>query len=236
MAALIQHIAKNANLVFGKTMKEDSFKEAFLRLKDFLNQLRAQDINLSQDCLQPRPRHSAFRQSAPVTYVDLFENENFTMGVFIVHSGGEIPLHDHPSMFGLIKVLSGRLSIASYTPLSRDKVTGLSISKFQKVQANDIKVCALHQDIIVGCEDAPCVLEPADGNIHKICSVNGPAAFLDILAPPYNMEDRDCHYYRLLNEIPDSRLDRLYWLKEIPTPPTFWCDSLPYYGPPISTE
>ena len=33
-----------------------------------------------------------------------------------------------------------------------------------------------------------CILSPDKSNIHKIESVEGPAAFLDILAPPYNID------------------------------------------------
>ena len=33
-----------------------------------------------------------------------------------------------------------------------------------------------------------CILSPDKSNIHKIESVGGPAAFLDILAPPYNID------------------------------------------------
>ena len=58
-------------------------------------------------------------------------------------------------------------------------------------------------------ESLPCLLSPSEANIHKIESVGGPAAFLDILAPPYNIdpdpytedqEARDCHYFRVLSE------------------------------------
>ena len=37
-------------------------------------------------------------------------------------------------------------------------------------------------------ESGCCLLSPAESNIHKIESVGGPAAFLDILAPPYNID------------------------------------------------
>ena len=40
-------------------------------------------------------------------------------------------------------------------------------------------------------ESGSCVLEPHKSNIHRVESVGGPAAFLDILAPPYNIDPPD---------------------------------------------
>ena len=63
--------------------------------------------------------------------------------------------------------------------------------------------------VSVSPDSVPCLLSPSESNIHKIESVGGPAAFLDILAPPYNIEpdpytedqeERDCHYFRVLSE------------------------------------
>ena len=38
---------------------------------------------------------------APATHVSIFECQQFTLGVFILHHGCAIPLHDHPGMFGI---------------------------------------------------------------------------------------------------------------------------------------
>ena len=35
------------------------------------------------------------------------------MGIFIVHEGESIPMHDHPNMHGIIKCLRGHLRISS---------------------------------------------------------------------------------------------------------------------------
>ncbi|XP_015269344.1 PREDICTED: 2-aminoethanethiol dioxygenase [Gekko japonicus] len=88
---------------------------------------------------------------------------------------------------------------------------------------------------------APCRLSPHADNLHQIDAVGGPAAFLDILAPPYDPErGRDCHYYRLGDGQslgPDAEhqgLPREVWLQETPQAPDFWCGGEPYPGPRVS--
>uniref|UniRef100_S4RS13 Uncharacterized protein n=1 Tax=Petromyzon marinus TaxID=7757 RepID=S4RS13_PETMA len=89
---------------------------------------------------------------------------------------------------------------------------------------------------------APCrLLTPHHGNLHRVDAVGGPAAFLDILAPPYSPDTgRDCHYYRPL--VPatndddhggDDGVGEPCWLLEIPQPAEFWCGSQDYPGPPV---
>lgn len=92
----------------------------------------------------------------------------------------------------------------------------------------------------------PCILTPVRDNLHQINAVEGPAAFLDILAPPYDPDDgRDCTYYRVLQIVAEERemdgdsiekkeKDKGTWLLEIPQPEDFWCGGEPYPGPAVS--
>lgn len=96
----------------------------------------------------------------------------------------------------------------------------------------------------------PCLLTPARDNLHQIDAVEGPAAFLDILAPPYNPDDgRDCHYYKVLQTVADDETgekgsqenhgeekekEEVKWLLEIPQPEDFWCGGETYPGPVVS--
>lgn len=92
-------------------------------------------------------------------------------------------------------------------------------------------------------ESGPCLLTPVRDNLHQIDAVEGPAAFLDILAPPYNPDDgRDCHYYKLLQTAAEEgtvakggqkEKDEEVWLLEIPQPEDFWCGGEPYPGPAV---
>ena len=101
-----------------------------------------------------------------------------------------------------------------------------------------------------------CILSPSQSNIHKIESVGGPAAFLDILAPPYNIDpepyaedqqvsedntddddkvimfqERNCNYFRVLSEPSE---DNTKWLLACDPPASFYCDTEQYMGPTIT--
>ncbi|XP_061764689.1 2-aminoethanethiol (cysteamine) dioxygenase a isoform X2 [Nerophis ophidion] len=97
----------------------------------------------------------------------------------------------------------------------------------------------------------PCLLTPQRDNLHQVEAVDGPAAFLDILAPPYDPDaGRDCHYYRVLQiqvdpagtgekgnqdqqEEKEGKENEM-WLLEVSQPEDFWCGGEPYPGPVVS--
>ncbi|XP_016076215.1 PREDICTED: 2-aminoethanethiol dioxygenase, partial [Miniopterus natalensis] len=177
------------------------FLENLSKLKSLLTQVRAEDLNIAprKATLQPLPPNLP-----PVTYMHIYETDGFSLGVFLLKSGTSIPLHDHPGMHGMLKVLYGTVRISCL-------------------------------------DNGPCVLTPHRDNLHQIDAVDGPAAFLDILAPPYDPDDgRDCHYYRVLEpvrakEAPGSSCDlpREVWLLETPQADDFWCEGEPYPGPKV---
>ena len=84
-----------------------------------------------------------------------------------------------------------------------------SPSLVEKLRFGELFLARVSSVTSVTPDSVPCLLSPSESNIHKIESVGGPAAFLDILAPPYNIEpdpymedqeERDCHYFRVLSE------------------------------------
>lgn len=87
--------------------------------------------------------------------------------------------------------------------------------------------------IIVGVTDDPCVLRPTEGNIHQVDTIDGPAAFVDILAPPYKTDIPDvgkrcCKYFNEVN------LSKDITLAIVSDPKDYWSDIAPYTGPRFS--
>lgn len=246
MSSLVQRLARQALATFRTQASEESkaFVDNHSKLRSMLAEVRAADLKIvprcvDSSCVSPQSL------GPPVTYMHICETDSFSMGVFLLKHGSSIPLHDHPNMYGLLKVLYGKIRVSCYDrlELSSDSASGRRFNPpllpFQKSAVRP----SVQRSVGEYTEDsAPCVLSPHRDNLHHIEAVDGPTAFLDILAPPYDPDDgRDCHYYRVLQPAPEGA-DRKageheqpeLWLMEIPQPGEFWCGAEPYPGPKVS--
>ncbi|KAI1278148.1 2-aminoethanethiol dioxygenase [Halotydeus destructor] len=234
MSSLIKQVASVAQQAFGR-ISDEKFWEHLTSLTRLAARLTAADLGLTKDTV--KPSRSFFGQSPPSSYISVKESDDFTIGIFVIRNGQRIPLHDHPGMFGLVKVLLGTISIKSFTPLPNDgrsyRVPKEILSRLAPNQHSYLIPAKCHgtKEITSDTEEIT-LLTPDDGNFHYINSVNGDAAFLDILAPPYNRTSRDCTYYKEVGTAYDeaNKMD-ITWLLEIPPPAEFWTDQLPYKGP-----
>lgn len=146
------------------------------------------------------------------------------MGVFLLRAGACIPLHDHPGMHGLLKVLYGKLRISCFDRPEPAAAPPGAPSR-----------SVLRSSAIYTEHSPPGLLSPDRDNLHRIDAVDGPTAFLDILAPPYDPDDgRDCHYYRVVSGTEGSGPEpREVWLLEVAQPSDFRCGGEPYPGPGV---
>lgn len=140
------------------------------------------------------------------------------MSIFVINSGYTMPLHDHPQMIGLLKVISGRLRIQSYTKIPNND------SKDLLVKTDESKVLD---------EQSPCSgLDEKQHNFHEITALDSPAAFFDVLSPPYSdfsdtePDSRHCHFYRKLMVGND-----ILKLEPIDCPSHYYCDSIYFEKP-----
>uniref|UniRef100_A0A8D0DSM4 2-aminoethanethiol dioxygenase n=1 Tax=Salvator merianae TaxID=96440 RepID=A0A8D0DSM4_SALMN len=225
------------------------------RLQQLLSEVRAEDLRLA-----PRgPSAVPGPVQPPVSYMHICETESFSMGVFVLRAGACIPLHDHPDMNGLLKVLYGTLRIACFDVLQHHHDGPAAVDGGDAGGGGDSHAfgssstappsrrrrrhrAVLRSHQLYTPASPPCLLSPHTDNLHQIDAVGGPAAFLDILAPPYDPEHgRDCHYYRLLDgqSLPPPAaaepqgLPKEMWLLETPQV-DFWCGGEPYPGPLVT--
>nr|XP_033798754.1 2-aminoethanethiol dioxygenase [Geotrypetes seraphini] len=259
MASHIQKIARQARLTFRKNGSSSqaggnnkTFLENVSKLTALLSEIRAEDLNIAPRAAGPFPAPISVPHNPPVTYMHICETDAFSMGVFLLKSGACIPLHDHPGMNGLLKVLYGRVSINGFDKLdsagAKKEPAALLLQQFNPpllpYQKDALRRALLRSIGEFNESSGPCLLSPFRDNLHQISAVDGPAAFLDILAPPYDPDHgRDCHYYQLLQPAAGSELQagqeegtvpREVWLLEIPQPADFWCGGEPYPGPRVS--
>ncbi|KAF7645543.1 hypothetical protein LDENG_00202620 [Lucifuga dentata] len=246
MSSVVQRIARQALLTFRKPLRvaEEAgrdFLENHSKLKSLMTEVRAADLKLvprraadSSPGGVPSPPPPFQLAAAPVTYMHICETDEFSMGVFLLKSGASIPLHDHPGMHGMLKVLYGKARISCYDRLE------LPAGGLPAAQRGALRRSVLRSTGEYTEDSGPCVLSPDRDNLHQIDAVDGPTAFMDILAPPYDPEDgRDCHYYRALTDAAvrsaedREREQEEVWLMEISQPPEFWCGAEPYPGPEV---
>lgn len=236
MTSHINILLKQALTTF--TCTTEHFNSNLSQLRSLLHKTKAEDVNLSPQFAQESFWHQPGK--APVSCIDIYQDMDVILGIFVLKPGGQLPLHNHPEMHGLIKVLMGKMQITSYS-LNTDKTNLIDGSYSSGDSINETKF--YHKSVItaelvstdvVDVDSQPCILKPNHKNLHKIESVDGPAAFLDILAPPYmtqieNNGQRHCSYYNVLKQVSPN----VFKLHEISTPSWYWCDDHPYTGPKI---
>ncbi|KAK7869574.1 hypothetical protein R5R35_003366 [Gryllus longicercus] len=237
MVSVIECVWRQALHTFARSHTVQSFEDHFARLKALADSVSANDVKLDRCLLEwtSNSNSSNHVRKPPVTYIEIYEDHAVTIGIFVLRSGMRIPLHDHPQMHGILKVLTGTLKLQSYNILPA--VEQDTLRRRTAMGRNAIFVEKL-PEVYVSDSDPACVLTPDEGNLHEIHSVDGPAAFLDILAPPYDSsvsenEERSCHYFqeRKLNEDRTLRNKNIVALFRISSPSDFWSDSAPYTGP-----
>ncbi|XP_053366787.1 2-aminoethanethiol (cysteamine) dioxygenase a [Clarias gariepinus] len=249
--SLIQKIATQAQVTFKNCGDGKDLLASLAELRALLSHIRAADLNVAPPKTK-KGSGSGTRacRTAPVTYMHICETRAFSMGVFSLRSGVSIPLHDHPGMNGMLKVLYGKVRVQCFDKLEGTpdpdpdpdlelELGSVSGAGSETVQKDAVCRAALRSSGEFTQQSAPCVLSPRRDNLHQIDALDGPAAFLDILAPPYDPDDgRDCHYYRLLRTVrkneDDKQGEETAWLLEIPQPEEFWCGGEPYPGPKVT--
>jgi hypothetical protein len=167
-----------------------------------------------------------------VGYHHIFSNDALSMGIFVLPAGSVIPLHDHPSMNVLSKLLFGKLRVTAFDrPASEEQPTSKLRTLFGRTEAaGTLLRCASPTRRTI---TAPCPtlrLDPIHGNIHEFEAVEHTAIF-DVLTPPYDdRAGRSCHYFTATT---DASSEDGYALKEIGWPASLRVVNRLYRGPSV---
>ncbi len=183
-------LADLAEQVFaGRSAAETAEVLDFGGLSSELESLSCADLEIDLSALDP---------SAPWTERLLFERPDVHASLFLVPAGRELPLHDHPEMTVLLRVLAGRLEIRSFDWVSGSP--GLARARAART---------------VGPRDRCDVLGPRDGNLHHLRALED-TAFVDLFSPYYDeAAGRPCTYFRQEGEV-EVRGERLVRMVEAP--------------------
>uniref|UniRef100_A0A8C4QRL0 2-aminoethanethiol dioxygenase n=1 Tax=Eptatretus burgeri TaxID=7764 RepID=A0A8C4QRL0_EPTBU len=110
-AGRLQAVARQARFTFrGSARRLSPSSTSLCTLRELLGNVCASDLRISE----PTTRSTNPKGTVPpVTYMNIYDDEDFSLGVFLLKPNSTIPLHDHPGMYGFMKVLYGRLSVTN---------------------------------------------------------------------------------------------------------------------------
>ena len=146
--------------------------------------------------------HRALPTGSPIGYYHVYKDASLSIGIFVIPAGSGIPLHDHPGMTVLSKLLFGSLRVTSYDmpdggpgrESSPPRDGGLSLPWMTQPARPLLRVGPAVSSVV----NAPCTtlqLEAVSGNIHQFHALQDTAIF-DVLSPPYDdlagMPQRAC--------------------------------------------
>lgn len=222
--------------------------QAVQRLSSILDTVGPADVGLKEEHLDDDRGHGFFglselnrvsRWAQPITYLDIYECDSFTMCIFRFPTSSVIPLHDHPRMTVFSKVLYGSLHVKAY-----DWVEPAQIQESKGPSSFPVRLAKLAVDKVLTVPCGTTVLyAQSGGNLHCFTAVT-PCAVLDILSPPYREEaGRKCTYYhdypystfsaRNGVEIINGKEEDYAWLAEIETPDDLYMRQGKYAGPAV---
>ena len=172
-----------------------------------------------------------FRQSVDESlkpsYMPIYADPGVEVGVFLLPARCTMPLHDHPGMTVVSKVLTGDLQIrgldwaapqpAGWAPGGACPARGATL---------------VRDDLLGPGSPAVALTATSGGNIHQL-HARSACAFLDVLVPPYTAAG--CGYYEV---VPNSftrgaELGSSADLRLVPAPEDFYIGKVEYTGAPI---
>ncbi|KAF0748178.1 hypothetical protein AaE_007440 [Aphanomyces astaci] len=169
--------------------------------------------------------------------------------IFVMPPGTTIPLHNHPQMTVISRVLYGSMQVNAFDLVPPDEDEAFWVRKeerirkaeihhnrFPKFRPRHLKVAIQRStDVVHG--PATTELLPDRCNIHEFIAVGDVGcAIFDILTPGYNpLAGRDCTYYRSLLQVEGGTEEEPWYVLEpsnLP-PSSFISVDLPYRGPEL---
>lgn len=196
----LQTLYEQAVATFGKGQQPQSPSD-MTAVREALSSIPLEELGLQQHqnpAVQKQGKGMFGRwkgpsRAPPITYTPIHEDDIVSIGIFSLPAKTSLPLHNHPGMVVLSRVLYGQMHVKSF-----DWVDPNRSSNSQKASSS---AANLILDEVVERHDQPAVIFPSSGgNIHQFTAVTD-CAVLDVLAPPYSPEGgRDCTYYEVVGD------------------------------------
>jgi hypothetical protein len=192
--------------------------------------------NFDRICVRPiheeiTPPKLEYQNGSCVRYLHVAEMiGRYSIGIFVFPPHAIIPLHDHPEMCVLSRVLYGDLTKRSLDLERQGSVSRnswLSNMMFGRSSSRKVPSTAkrgFHRETEYLQAPAVTMLFPFEGNLHEFVAGPNGAAVLDVLLPPYE-DDRECTFYSIQEDQDDPRA---CWIVPTGQPENFHCLSGEY--------
>lgn len=239
MSSFFCSVYKQARQTFD-VRNSSSLKKNLSALKSLVDQIRYSDLGLPAEIIS-KPFFTQTPDKAPCTYVQIYEDDEVSMSVFILAENYCLPLHDHPQMHGLLKCVAGSLRIQSYSLLDEEPLQALDrLYDITCPMKQKRLLCQVEPVSEISIQSEAAVLHSRLNNFHQITAIGGPVAFFDILSPPYDsvikerpMLHRKCTFFRT---VPISYDSHRIILEKIAPPLNYYCDNVEYNRPKFITD
>ncbi|ETW08862.1 hypothetical protein, variant 2 [Aphanomyces invadans] len=186
--AVLQTIKRNGGRAFN--MAE------VVEIKELCDRLLPSDLGLEV----PRPVSvDQLPRFRPIRYIEVYEDTDISMGIFVMPPGTSIPLHNHPQMTVISRVLYGSMQVNAFDLVApeideefwrrkeeRIRNAELKHNRFPRFRPRHLKVAVRRNTELV---HGPTTIEllPDRCNIHEFVAVGDVGcAIFDILTPGYN--------------------------------------------------
>ena len=177
-------------------------------LCQLMDALRPEHLGLRLSDLDRRRGADGSAERLTIRTQIICSTRTFELVVFLFPAGASIPLHDHPQMTVLSKVLYGSLSMKSYDweePPSAADLAALT-AEIERQESTDPlarttpplappRAAVRRIDTVLTPEAPTFCTRPSFANVHRFEALTD-CAVLDFLTPPYDDDaGRDCHYF-----------------------------------------
>lgn len=181
-------------------------------------------VNIGDDELKCAPIHNQINppEEQSVRYLHVIEYGGmYSIGIFVFAPNAKIPLHNHPDMSVVSRVLYGSIRAKSYDIIDpsigkkvnqvheephgfADRLLKFPMRIFDKVHRNGAPsenciYCIENEEKEISAPEIS-TLYPKKGNLHEFTAGDKGACVLDVLVPPYDSDhNRDCTYFQIFD-------------------------------------
>jgi hypothetical protein len=156
--------------------------------------------------------------------ISLRQTESFSLGVLVLGRGAELPLHDHPAMAAVSKILLGDLERISFDLVDRKHQfpsSALPPEDIEEISLPQAAIEAIFQANDRLLQDDLFDLTPTRGNLHCFRALDT-TVILDVLTPNYDDKLRNCNYYQVVGKASPTdevRVGSTIKLQQLSLPP-----------------